>query len=89
MLPFTVYEMLGFGELQPTSITLQLADRSIKRPKVILEDVLVKLDQFILSTDSIVLDMEESPMPSPFPIISGRPFMRIANTKICVRKRLL
>jgi hypothetical protein len=43
LMPYTVYEMLGLGELQPTSITLQLADISIKRPRGILEDVLVKV----------------------------------------------
>jgi hypothetical protein len=86
LLPYTVYETLGLGELQPTSITLQLADRSIKRPRGILEDVLVKVDQFILPADFIVLDMEESPMPLPLPIILGRPFMRTADTKICVKK---
>ena len=41
-----VYEMLGLGELQPTPNTLQLADRSIKRPRGILEDVLVKVGKF-------------------------------------------
>jgi hypothetical protein len=83
LMPYTVYEMLGLGELQPTSITLQLADRSIKRPRGILEDVLVKVGKFILLADFIVLDMKEAPMPSPLPIILGRPFMRTANTKIC------
>jgi hypothetical protein len=29
---YTMYAMLGLGELQTTSITLQLVDRSIKRP---------------------------------------------------------
>jgi hypothetical protein len=65
---------------------LQLADISIKRPRGILEDVLVKVGKFILHFDFIVLDMEEGPMPSPLPIILGRPFMRTANTKICVKK---
>jgi hypothetical protein len=86
LLPYIVYEKLGLGELQPTSITLQLADRSIKRPRGILEDVSVKVDQFILLADFIVLDMEESPMPLPLPIILGRPFMRTADTKIYVKK---
>jgi hypothetical protein len=81
LLPYTIYEKLGLGELQPTTITLQLADRSIKRPRGILEDVLVKVDKFILLADFIVLDMEESPMPLPLPLILGRPFMRTADTK--------
>jgi hypothetical protein len=66
-----------------------LVDRSIKRPKGILEDVLVKVGEFILPVDFIVLDMEESPMPLPLPIILGRPFMRTADTKICVKKGIV
>jgi len=42
LLPHTVYETMGLGELQPTSFTLQLAYRSIKRLRGILEDVLGK-----------------------------------------------
>jgi hypothetical protein len=30
--------------------------------------------------------MKESPIPLPLPIILGRPFMRTADTKICVKK---
>jgi len=86
LLPYNVYETFGLGELQPTSITLQLTEKSIKRPRGILEDVLVKVDQSILPHDFIVLDMEESSMPLPLPIILRRPFIRTADTKICVEK---
>ena len=89
MLPYTVYETLGLEELQPTSITLQLADRSIKRPRGILENVLVKVGEFILLADFIVFYMEEYHMPLPLPIILGRPFMRIVDTKICVKKDIV
>ena len=58
-MPYTVYEKLGLGELQPTSITLQLAEKSIKITRGILEDVLVKVGKFILPADFNVLDMEE------------------------------
>jgi hypothetical protein len=85
LLPYTVYEKLGLGELQPTSITLQLAEISIKRPRGILEDVLVKVDRFILPANFIMLDIEESLIPWPLPIILRRPFMRTADTKICVK----
>jgi hypothetical protein len=30
LLPYSVYLQLGLGELKPTSMTLQLADRSVK-----------------------------------------------------------
>ena len=33
LLPYSMYKQLGLGELKPTSITLSLADRSIKIPK--------------------------------------------------------
>jgi hypothetical protein len=68
---------------------LHLADRSIKRPRGILEDVLVKVGEFILPADFIVLDMEECPVPLPLPIILGRPFMRTTDTKICVKKGIV
>ena len=41
LLPYSVYVDLGLGELEPTNITLQLADRSVKIPRGIVKDVLV------------------------------------------------
>ena len=46
LLPYSVYKQLGLGELKPTTITLYLADRFMKIPKGIVEDVLVKVDKF-------------------------------------------
>ncbi|KAM1088002.1 hypothetical protein ACFX2B_013337 [Malus domestica] len=86
LLPYALYQELRLGELKPTLITLQLADKSVKRPRGILEDVLVKVNEFILPADFVVLDMEESSMSSSLPIILGRPFMITADTKICVKK---
>ena len=44
ILSFLVYKQLGLGELLPTKITLQLADRSPRIPKGMVEDVLIKID---------------------------------------------
>ena len=41
LLPFSMYQQLGLGELKPTTITLSLADRSIKIQKGTVEDVLI------------------------------------------------
>ncbi|XP_062155199.1 uncharacterized protein LOC133863257 [Alnus glutinosa] len=46
LLPYSVYVQLGLGELKPTLVTLQLADRSVKVPRGIIEDVLIKVDKF-------------------------------------------
>ena len=41
LLPFSMYQQLGVGELKPTNVTLQLADRSTRVPRGMIEDVLV------------------------------------------------
>ena len=46
LLPYFVYKQLGLGELQPTNLTLLQADRSVKVPKRIVEDVILKVDEF-------------------------------------------
>ena len=59
LMPLSIFRRLGLGEAQPTTITLQLADKSLKHPRGVIEDVLVKVDKFIFLADFIVLDMEE------------------------------
>jgi hypothetical protein len=56
LLPYSVYLQLGLGDLKPTTMTLQLADRSVKIPWGIVEDVLIKVDKFYFPVDFIVLD---------------------------------
>ncbi|RVW64283.1 hypothetical protein CK203_052281 [Vitis vinifera] len=46
LLPYFVYKQLGLVELKPTSITLSLADRSVKISRGMIEDVLVQVDKF-------------------------------------------
>ncbi|XP_073120872.1 uncharacterized protein [Henckelia pumila] len=43
LMSYSCFEKLGIGEVRPTTISLQLADRSIKYPRGIVEDVFVKL----------------------------------------------
>ena len=82
LMPLSVYRKLGLGEVKPTTISLLLADRSIKHPRGILEDVLVKVDKFIFPADFIVLDMEED---QEIPIILGRPFLATGGALIDVK----
>lgn len=49
---------MGLGEVKPTTISLQMADRSLTYPRGVIEDVLVKVDKFIFPVDFVVLDME-------------------------------
>ncbi|KAI3717877.1 hypothetical protein L1987_69783 [Smallanthus sonchifolius] len=81
LMPYSLYEKLALGELAPTRMTLSLADRSIKCPRGILENVLVKVDKFVFPVDFVVMDMEAD---TTVPIILGRPFLRTAKAVIDV-----
>ncbi|XP_057962245.1 uncharacterized protein LOC131153806 [Malania oleifera] len=79
LLPYSMYEKLGLGELKPTNMTLELADRSIRIPKGVGEDVLVQVDQFFYPIDFVVLDTQQVVTKnSHIPIILGRPFLATA-----------
>lgn len=58
LLPYSVYMQLGLVELNSTSITLSLEDRSVKLPRGIIEDVLIQIDNFYYPIDFVVLDTE-------------------------------
>jgi len=51
-----VYERLGLGELTPIKIVLQLADHSIRLPRGMIEDVLIKIREFIFPLGFVVLE---------------------------------
>ena len=90
LLPYSVYKQLGLGELKPTNITLSLADRSVKIPKGIVEDVLVKVEKFYYPVDFVVLDTEPIESgPNHVPIIMGRPFLATANAIINCRNGVM
>ena len=90
LLPYSVYKQLGLGELKPTNITLSLADRSVKIPKGVVEDVLVKVDKFYYLVDFVVLDTEPiASGPNHVPIILGRPFLATANAIINCRNGVI
>ena len=75
LLPYSVYVDLGLGELEPTNITLQLADCSVKIPRGIVKDVLVQVDKFYFPVDFVVLDTQPVVnQGTQFRVILGRPF---------------
>ena len=83
LMPLSIFRRLRLGEAKLATVTLQLADQSLKHPRGIIEDVLVKVDKFIFPTDFIVLDMEED---KEIPIILGRPFLATGRALIDVQK---
>ncbi|KAL5573402.1 hypothetical protein UlMin_022999 [Ulmus minor] len=81
LMPMSIFKTLGIGEARPTTVSLQLADRSIAQPEGKIEDVLVKVDKFIFPVDFIILDFEAD---MEVPIILGRPFLATGRALIDV-----
>ncbi|XP_022889158.1 uncharacterized protein LOC111404605 [Olea europaea var. sylvestris] len=81
--PLSIFKKLGLGEPKATTVTLQLADRSLTHPRGIIEDVLGKVDKLIFPADFLILDMEED---KDVPIILGRPFLATARALIDVQQ---
>ncbi|XP_070042886.1 uncharacterized protein [Nicotiana tomentosiformis] len=76
LMPCSKFKTLGIGQQRPTSMRLQMADRTMKRPLGVIEDVLVRVDKFILPTDFVILDCEVN---YEAPIILGRPFLAMGK----------
>ncbi|GJV66314.1 reverse transcriptase domain-containing protein [Tanacetum coccineum] len=81
---YLVILIIWLGELAPTKLIVELADRTVKRPKGIAKNVLVGMDKFVLLVFFIVLDIPED---LKTPLILGRPFLSTAHAKIDVFKR--
>nr|KYP48031.1 hypothetical protein KK1_030322 [Cajanus cajan] len=79
LMPLSMLKKIGEVEVRPTRMTLQLANRSIKIPHGIVEDMIVKVDKFMFPVDFVVMDMEED---IEVPLILGRPFMKTARVII-------
>ncbi|XP_009784668.1 uncharacterized protein [Nicotiana sylvestris] len=72
LMPYLVFNTLGIGQPRPTSMRLQIVDRTMKRPLGVIEDVLVRVDKLIIPMDFAILDCEVEYKVS---IILGRPFL--------------
>ncbi|XP_019256522.1 PREDICTED: uncharacterized protein LOC109234937 [Nicotiana attenuata] len=72
LMPLAIYKLVGLGMPRPTSMRLQMADHSIKRPVGIVDDVLVKVGNFLLPSDFVILDYAVN---NKIPIILERIFL--------------
>ena len=83
LMPFAVAKRLSLGELTPTAMTLQMADKTLAHPEGILEDMLIKVGKFIFLVDFIVIDIEED---KQVPMMLGRHFLATGAALIDVKK---
>ena len=81
VMPKEVFVKLTHAMLSPTAMCLQLADQSLRYPMGIAEDILVKIQNFVVPVDFVVLDMETDVKT---PLILGRPFLSTVRANIDV-----
>nr|GEV79523.1 hypothetical protein [Tanacetum cinerariifolium] len=84
VMPLSTYLNLGLGELAHTKLTVELANRTVKYPKGIVENVLVGIGKFVFPVDFIILDIPEH---VKVPLILGSLFLSTSHAKIDVFKR--
>ena len=58
ILPKVVFNRHHVGELQPFIVELCLADRSVRKPNGLVEDVIVRIEDCYFSVDFLVVDMK-------------------------------
>ena len=76
LMPLSMAQKLNVGGMKPMRMSIQLADRSIRLPLGVLDDVLVQFGRVFVPCDFVIMEMEED---SKVPLILGRPFLKTAG----------
>ncbi|XP_024005930.1 uncharacterized protein LOC112082768 [Eutrema salsugineum] len=85
-LTFSIAKKLGYRVFKPARISLVLADRPVRLPLGMLEDLPIKIGGFEVPTNFVVLEMDEEPND---PLILGRPFLATAGAIIDIRAGMI
>ena len=83
LMPISIAKRLGFTQYKKCILSLVLADRSVKIPIGILEDLPVMVEKCEIPTDFVVLEMDEKPTD---PLILGKPFLATAGAVVNVKE---
>lgn len=83
LMPLSICNQLNMGDLKPTRISLQLADRTVKFPLGIFEDVPLRVGKFFIPCDFVIIEMKKN---AQVPIILGRPFLATPGAIIDMKK---
>ena len=82
VMPYKIFLKLGLQELEPTWMTLQLADRSVRQPRAIVNDILVKVGGLVFLADFVILDVNED---VDILIILGWPFLATSRALLDIQ----
>lgn len=76
-MPLSIFKKLGIGASRQTTITHQLANRSICYRQGKIEDVLLRVDKLVFPSDFIIMDFNDDEETL---ILLGRPFLAMGRT---------
>ncbi|XP_074299097.1 uncharacterized protein LOC141630126 [Silene latifolia] len=82
LMPLSIFKRLDLGDLKPTRVSLQIANRSVKFPIGVIEDVPLVVGKRVIPCDLFVMDMPED---YNVPIILGRPCLATGGAMIDVK----
>lgn len=83
LMPLFVYEKLRLSGMKSHGISLQLTDRSVKYPVGIVEDLQIRIEQLIILTDFVIMDIQED---FEISILLGRSFLATVKEIIDVKQ---
>ncbi|XP_042005767.1 uncharacterized protein LOC121754484 [Salvia splendens] len=81
IIPLKYFENFNIGPLKTSDVIIRLADNSAIKTVGMIEDVLVKVDDFIFPADFIILDIK---VDKNVPLILGRDFLATCKALIDV-----
>ncbi|GJZ77388.1 putative reverse transcriptase domain-containing protein [Tanacetum coccineum] len=81
VMPKSMFEHLKLANLKETNMLVEMADMTKKVPLEIIENILVKIDKFLFSSDFMIMDMLKT---SNETMILGRPFLETIHAEIDV-----
>ncbi|XP_042032291.1 uncharacterized protein LOC121778996 [Salvia splendens] len=84
VLPLSLYKKLEGMRMVDTKVVIQLADRSCISPEGVLENVIVKVHDFLYPADFHIMKMSEYQSAESSRVLLGRPFLRTTKTIIDV-----
>ncbi|XP_078167155.1 uncharacterized protein LOC144561923 [Carex rostrata] len=81
LMPKSVYDKLESGNLEPTNMTLTLADGTTRSPLGILRNVVVKIGKIKIPVDFVVIEMDDHSA-----VLLGRAFLATTGANIKVKE---
>jgi len=90
LIPSIEYERLELGEMKPSKVVIQLADRLTRVPRGIIKDVLIRVGEIFYPVDFVVIENGKvSNLASQVHVILGSPFLATANALINCRNSMM